>query len=397
MKLLERYIFRQAFAAFFLTMVSLIGVLYVTQALRELDLVTSKGQTWSIFVTMTALWMPMLVMIISPVALLIAAIYVLNKLNGDSELVVMTASGASHWRVVKPFLLLALIVSAVIAYIALDLSPRSLKMMRYYITQIRADLVGNVLRAGRFSELESGLVFHIRARAPDGRMIGIMVDDDRDAETAVTYFAESGQLLETGTGTFLAMFDGSIHRKTRETGAVNIIRYERYAFDLSQFGGDQEITFYKPRERMTSELINPDPDDLYYKNAPGRVRVELHDRLSNPLYPLAFIFVILAALGRPRTTRQARGGAILAAGAIAGGIRLAGFFFSNLAVQAPWAIVLMYAIPLAAIVISIAVIATGYEIRLPRAVSGAIGDFGDRLRPVYERFARAVGPLPERG
>ena len=348
MKLLERYIFRQAFGAFFLTMVSLIGVLYVTQALRELDLVTSKGQTLTIFMTMTALWMPMLVMIISPVALLIAAIYVLNKLNGDSELVVMTASGISHWRVVKPFLVLALIVSAVIAYIALDLSPRSLKMMRYYITQIRADLVGNVLRAGRFSEIEPGLVFHIRERTPDGRLIGIMVDDDRDKDTAVTYFAESGQLLETGAGTFLAMFDGNIHRKTRDTGAVNIIRYERYAFDLSKFGGDKEITFYKPRERMTSELINPDPNDLYYKNAPGRVHVELHDRLSNPLYPLAFIFVILAALGRPRTTRQARGGAMLAAGSIAGGTRLVGFFFTNLAVKEPWAIVLMYGIPLAA-------------------------------------------------
>ena len=383
---LERYIFRQAAGAFLLTLSALIGVLYITQALRELDLVTSKGQTLWLFMTMTALWMPMLIMIIAPVALLIAAVYVLNKLNGDSELVVMTSAGLSRWRIVKPFLVLTLLVSGLIAVIALDLSPRSLKLMRHYITQIRADLVGNVLRAGRFSEIEAGLVFHVRERTVDGRLIGIMVNDDRDKETTFTYLAKSGRILQTPAGSFLVMFDGSIQRLTRKTGAIDIVRYERYAFDLSKFGGDKENGFYKPRERMTSELFNPDPEDAYYKHSPGRVRVELHDRFSNPLYPLAFIFIVLAALGRARTTRQARGGAILAAGVLAGATRLAGFYFTNLAVKEPAAILLMYAIPLGAIAISIGLMASGIEPRLPRALANALNDAADFLRPVLRRF-----------
>ncbi|HOV05387.1 MAG TPA: LptF/LptG family permease, partial [Kaistiaceae bacterium] len=161
MKLVERYIFRQTLAAFVMGLVALAGVLYVTQALRELDLVTSKGQTLAIFFSMTALWMPMLVMIIAPVALLIAAIYTLNRLNSDSELVVMTAAGMNQWRLMRPLLALALIVSLVIAGISLYVSPRSLKAMREYINAVRTDLVANILKEGRFTEIEKGLVFHI--------------------------------------------------------------------------------------------------------------------------------------------------------------------------------------------------------------------------------------------
>lgn len=45
MTLLERYILRNAFTAFVSCLVALTGVIWVTQALRELDLLNGKGQT----------------------------------------------------------------------------------------------------------------------------------------------------------------------------------------------------------------------------------------------------------------------------------------------------------------------------------------------------------------
>ena len=68
-------------------------VIDITQALRELDLLTGKGQTILVFLTVTGLSLPALVTVISPVALFIATIYTLNKLNSDSELIVMSAAG----------------------------------------------------------------------------------------------------------------------------------------------------------------------------------------------------------------------------------------------------------------------------------------------------------------
>ena len=55
---------------------------------------------------MTMLALPALVMIIGPVALFIACLYTLNRINADSELVVVNAAGASPWVVYKPFVVL---------------------------------------------------------------------------------------------------------------------------------------------------------------------------------------------------------------------------------------------------------------------------------------------------
>ena len=98
MSRIERYIFRTATMAFLAGLVALTAVVWVTQALRQIDLLTSKGQTILVFFTITGLTVPSLVAIIAPVALFVGVLYCLNKLNGDSELIVMSASGVSPGR-----------------------------------------------------------------------------------------------------------------------------------------------------------------------------------------------------------------------------------------------------------------------------------------------------------
>src|ERR1700727_3401221 len=98
--------FRPPMTVFLSGLFALTAVIWVTQALRQFDLLTSKGQTIIVFFTMTGLTIPSLVAIIAPVALFTGVLYCLNKLNGDSELVVMSAAGVSPWTLLRPFLLL---------------------------------------------------------------------------------------------------------------------------------------------------------------------------------------------------------------------------------------------------------------------------------------------------
>ncbi len=137
MNTIERYIFRSAAIAFVVTLCVLTAVVWVTQALREVDLLTTQGQTFLLFLYLTVLALPALVMVIGPIALFIACLYVLNKLNADSELVVINAAGASQWHVIKPFFVLAVAVSLLIASISVVLMPESARTLRNLLTQIR--------------------------------------------------------------------------------------------------------------------------------------------------------------------------------------------------------------------------------------------------------------------
>src|SRR3954465_14166511 len=113
---IDKYIFRTTLASFTLVLVSLTGVIWITQALRGIDLMTSQGQTIRTFLGITSLVIPALVLIIAPIALMIAISHTLNKLATDSEIIVMNAAGLSPFRLFRPFLYATIVVAILVAF-----------------------------------------------------------------------------------------------------------------------------------------------------------------------------------------------------------------------------------------------------------------------------------------
>src|SRR5438105_13177623 len=93
-----RYIFRTTLGAFLVVLASVTTLLWMTQALRNIDLITNQGQTILVFVGITGLIIPLLIMLIAPIALTLAVAYVLHRLGNDSELIVMNAAGMAPRR-----------------------------------------------------------------------------------------------------------------------------------------------------------------------------------------------------------------------------------------------------------------------------------------------------------
>jgi lipopolysaccharide export system permease protein len=141
MTILSRYVFRQAASAVLLILLSLAGVVWIAIALRQLNVVTSQGQDAWMLIKMTTLALPNLLVIIAPFALLIATLHTLSRLNTDSELIVLTAAGATIWTVARPLIALALIISIAVAGVNHVGMPWSLRQLREYVTQMRTDLL----------------------------------------------------------------------------------------------------------------------------------------------------------------------------------------------------------------------------------------------------------------
>jgi lipopolysaccharide export system permease protein len=352
MTLFGRYMFRQVTNAFLVILLTLTTVVWLATALKELNLITSQGQGILLFFQMTLLSLPSLVALIAPNAMLMAALYTLDRMNGDSELIVMTASGASIWRIGAPLIALGAILSLVILFANLFVTPASMRELRSFITQVRADLISQVLQPGRFSSPETGLTFHIRDRSLNGDLLGLLVEDERDPKQVMSYLAEKGRIISNDDGSYLVMFDGYVHRYNAEDAdkGVQIVAFDQNMLDISEFSPkDDDDKDLRPRERYIGDLINPDPDDKIAKSNYGRLRSELHERLSTPLYPLVFVVIAIALLGHARTTRESRWGQILMAFGIAVGLRVAGLTANNLVTLNAWAAPLVYAVPLGAI------------------------------------------------
>ena len=332
----------------------LTGVIWVTQALKDFDLLTTKGQSLLIFLFATGLVIPSLIMIIAPIALFAAILFTLNKLNGDSELVVMSAAGLSPGRLLRPFAALMIIVALLVGSMSLWIMPASFAQLRNLMSQVRSDFLSRVVREGQFSTLDRGFVFHYRERSPDGALLGIVMQDRRDPARISTYIAENGITIANGTENFLVLEKGSVQRQAADGRDPVIVVFERYAIDLAQFGGGTENVPLKPRERSTAALLAPDPLDAYAQANRGQMRSELHDRIVNPLYAMVFGLIAFAALSQARTTRQGRGIALLGAVLAMIAIRGLGFGVAALVARHSWAVVALYACPVAAMGASLA-------------------------------------------
>ena len=348
MGIVERYILRGSFLAFAASLTVLTAIVWVSQALREVDLMTGKGQTILVFLSVTALTLPSLISVIAPIALFAAILYTLNKINGDSELVVMTASGLSPARLARPFVTLAVVVSIMVGVMATWAMPASYRQIRDILSKVRADFLTYLVREGQFVTLDQGFVFHYRERSAGGSLMGIFIQDRRDPEKISTYIAEAGATVSSADNNFLVLEKGYVHRQARNERTSAMVQFESYALDLAQFAGGAEAGAMRPRERPTLDLLRLTPAnaDPFAKQYFGRFRAELHERLSSPLYVLAFALIAFAALGQARTTRQGRGAAIVVAIAIVLALRVAGFAASNLSARSASAVVLVYALPL---------------------------------------------------
>lgn len=381
MPIVFRYVFRQAASALLLILASLGGIVWIALALKQLNVVTSQGQDGWLLLKMTTLALPNLLAIIAPFAMLIAIIHTLNRLNGDSELIVLTASGATGWTVARPLIALALLVTIAVGFVNHIGMPWSLRLLREYIVQVRTDLLTQVIQPGRFSTAETGLTFHIRERTANGDLRGLIIQDTRDPENSQAYLAELGQIVKQDDGAFLVMSDGHILRRDKDGDAAQIIEFQKYAINLAALDEGQPSRIdYKPRERYLDELINPAPDDTTYHAQVGQFRAELHERFANPLYPIAFVLIALAAVGQAQSTRQNRVEGVVLGFVAAAGCRLAGLAVNNLVALDPVFIPLLYAIPIVASLLSVVLIVLNAR---PRAGPS-------RSELVRDRFASAV-------
>ena len=355
MTLFSRYMFRQVANAFIVILLTLTIVVWLATTLKELNLITSQGQGILLFLQMTLLGLPSLMALIAPNAVLMASLYTLDRMNGDSELIVMTSSGAPIWRIGAPLLALASLVSIGILLANVFLTPASMRALRDFVTQVRADLISQVLQPGRFSSPENGLTFHIRDRSLNGDLLGLLVHDERDEKQVMSYLAERGRIITNDEGSYLVMLDGYVHRYNAEgkDRNVQIVAFDQNMLDLSEFAPkDTTSKDVRPREMYFSDLVSPDMNNKATQRGYGQIRGELHDRLATPLYPLVFAFIAIALLGHARTTRESRWGQILTAFGIALGLRVAGLTAGNVVPINPWAVLLVYGIPLGAIVVA---------------------------------------------
>ncbi len=354
------YVLGQLLGPVALLTLLLTSVIWLTQLPRLLDLVINRGQSAPTFLYLTSLLIPSLLVIILPIAFFFGTLFTLSRLNGDSELVVMASAGFSQRQLAVPVFMAAGVVMTITWICALWLMPMGQRALSAKVVDISADIGAALLNAGEFETPAKGLTVFIRQMSNNGQINGILVHDSRDAKRPITYIAKSGLLAQTPGGNRLIMVDGTVEQSGAGGAQLSVLTFKNYSFDLDQFAGPARISLRKSNERYLSELLNPSETSGVTPQIRATWAAEAHNRLSQPLYCLAFAMIALAAILRGRRQRGALAMRLTGAALAAVTLRIAGYGLAGPASSEPALLGVFYLIPLLGAGLALAVL-MGYS------------------------------------
>lgn len=399
MKVIERYIFRRAFFLFMTALAWTLAIVWTTQVLAQIDLVTTNGQSVLAFLQLATLILPSVTPEVLPLAIVIGVTQTLTVMNTDSELAVIHAAGSSRLTIIRPLLLLGLTASIASFLIANTIDPVARQWARELVADARANLLSTIIQEGTFRRVEKGLYLQVGERRADGTLGAIFVADSRDPRIELAYYAKNGRVVQLADQNALLMEDGVVHRRP-QGGDLSIIHFDTYAFDLSLFARQDQLIVLYPKDQTIPYLMHPDPNDWHFQKNPQQFRSELHRRFVEWIYPFVFALIAVAVAGDARSHRQARIHPVLTVLGLALIIRWAAFFFANEARHDPMYVPLMYAVPVAAIAICIYFILANRTLELPQSLTDRLasifGSLIDRVNAARRRW-QGASPAAEGG
>lgn len=342
------------------------AIVWLTQSLQRIDIIVEHGQTLTMFGWLTVLIIPSLLAVIIPFGLFASAIFALQKLHSDSEIAVMFAAGVSRADIARPILLVTLLGAMATLWINVDLMPRTYRVLKREIADIRADFASAVIRSGEFITIKNGFTVYVDNVEQNGQFTGLLIHDYRNGAGAETFMAEKALLKETGAGPVLYLSNGNIQRVNRKSGEVELVFFNRTAINLGQFDrgvGDLQLEM---TERYLGELFNPDLSKTYDRDNAARLIGEGHGRIASPLYAFVYVLVAIYALIGGPYNRRGYAIRIAVACAAVGAVRVAGFILQGEASERGlyW---IIYAVPIAGIAVASLLIAGVFPKRGRRA------------------------------
>ena len=294
-----RYMLRQHMWPLFFAVVVIAGIIWMSQSLRFVDLVLNRGLPVYNMFYLAFLVLPMFTSVFLPVVLFGVVLFVYNKMDLDSELVVLRACGKSPFTLAKPALAAAGIV--MIACYALNIyyMPAAYREFKDLQDAIRKDYSHVFLQEGAFNELSNALTVYVRERSKKNELLGVLIHDRRDPKRPVTMMAERGAMVQTEEGPRLILVRGNRQTVQKSKGELSVLYFKQYTLDLGGGRREGRYRWRDPKERYLHELFqlaDPASGVALDERRRGKLLAEGHQRISSPFLAFAFTLIALAAL-----------------------------------------------------------------------------------------------------
>lgn len=282
---LDRYMLSQLLLIFGFFSLVLVSILWINRGVSLFEELISDGQSALVFLEFTALGLPKLIATVLPIATFGAAVYVTNRMNNESELTVLQATGTGPFRLARPVLAFGLIVFVMSSTLHHALMPLAQQQLKHREAEITKNATAQLLSEGRFLHPTEGVTFYTQRIDEDGLLHDVFLSDRRKPEEGVIYTAKEAYMIRRGDQTSLVMVDGLAQRLEAETNRLATTNFRDFSFDISTLVQRDETDRINP-DRLPTWAFLKSWDELEdeTRRSIGRITHSFHSRFADPLF-----------------------------------------------------------------------------------------------------------------
>lgn len=293
----DRYVLSQFLLFFGFFALVLVAVFWVNRAVILFDKLIGDGQSALVFLELSALSLPNLIRIVLPIAAFASGVWVTNRLNSESELTVLKATGTSPWQMARPALAFGIVAAVMMSVLTHFLLPASIHQLSIRESEIARNLTARLLSEGSFLHPTKDVTFFISRIDDDGTLNEVFLSDTRSAHESTIYTAAEAFLVRDNDRTHLIMVNGMAQRLNEDSRLMSTTVFSDFSYDISALAREDKSGRVNVKTLSTSDLMLESETLIAEKGLTANdIAEELHLRFARALICVAVALVGFSSL-----------------------------------------------------------------------------------------------------
>ena len=280
---LSKYIIFEFFKSYFVILISLSLLIWITQAARLLNLITESGVSIAIYASYVAYTFPKILSQLMIVSLLISLFMLILKLQETKELEIYLLSGIGKDQIAKLIIKISFIIMFLVSFFYLIVVPISSFKSREILANSDFSMINSLVKKQNFNSPLKNLTIFVNKNDNKGNIEKIYI-----FEKFKTIIAQKGRILNIDEKNYLELENGFIHEKNNNN-KITSVKFEKTFFDFTNYQ-TSVIKNPKLQEQSTLLLIEKFMTSIRQNKSnsiskqTSNILYELNKRIVKPLF-----------------------------------------------------------------------------------------------------------------
>ncbi|KQC05431.1 MAG: hypothetical protein APR54_08325 [Candidatus Cloacimonas sp. SDB] len=258
MKILEKYILRENFKPFIVSLIVTTFVMLLDKILDLLNLIIVKKLDFEMIISIFGLSLPFMLALTIPMAVLLATIMSFGRLSVDNELVAFKACGINVYSLLKPTVIATFFLSIFMIFFNNSILPETNHRLKNLMIKANYRRPVTAIEPGTFITMKNYTIF-ARERV-DNKLKGIIIYDTENSRFPQAITAKEGiiELSNGGNSLRTILFDGQRHESDpQDPDKYQLIKFKKFILNLPDLGYqlNEEGTDYRSDRELSSKAM----------------------------------------------------------------------------------------------------------------------------------------------